>query len=341
MNYKIGDKVRFLNDVGGGVIVAYVDDKTVSVETDDGFEIPVLANEILLDISEVGPESLGSKQNNKEEDAPVVKIKTEDYRYKEFKGQVLLAIVPENDKLLHVSDLMLYIINDSNFSLQFIVSHNDSHVFEFVDQGVVEPDTKQLVRKYTQSGLGKIKEIKLQAYFFKEGLYDPQPPLNKLFTVDDISFYKAAVFSDNEYFNNKAYIFDYKEADLKEAVEQLSKSDFIKVAEEKSKKEVKLQAKKRVPNGPEEVDLHIEAIVDDFAGLSNGEIVDIQMGRFETALETALRSKAERIVFIHGVGNGKLKHDLRNKLDRKYPDLKYQDASFKEYGYGATMVSFK
>ena len=75
--------------------------------------------------------------------------------------------------------------------------------------------------------------------------------------------------------------------------------------------------------------------------LSNGEIVNIQMDRFETSLETAIRAKTQRIVFIHGVGNGKLKHELRKTLERKYPDLKYQDASFKEYGYGATMVYLK
>jgi hypothetical protein len=45
-----------------------------------------------------------------------------------------------------------------------------------------------------------------------------------------------------------------------------------------------------------------------------------------------------KIVFIHGVGNGKLKLEIRRSLDRDYPQLKYQDASFQEYGYGATMV---
>ena len=43
-------------------------------------------------------------------------------------------------------------------------------------------------------------------------------------------------------------------------------------------------------------------------------------------------------VFIHGIGNGTLKHELRKVLDEYYHDLKYQDASFKEYGYGATLI---
>lgn len=58
-------------------------------------------------------------------------------------------------------------------------------------------------------------------------------------------------------------------------------------------------------------------------------------------MEGAIRSNQNKIVFIHGVGNGRLKHELRKKLERKYSNFKYQDASFKEYGYGATMVYLK
>jgi dsDNA-specific endonuclease/ATPase MutS2 len=58
-------------------------------------------------------------------------------------------------------------------------------------------------------------------------------------------------------------------------------------------------------------------------------------------LEGAIKSKVKRIVFIHGVGNGKLKFELRKLLDTTYAKLRYQDASFKEYGYGATLVMLK
>jgi len=78
--------------------------------------------------------------------------------------------------------------------------------------------------------------------------------------------------------------------------------------------------------------------VEDTSGLSEGEIFDIQLRRFEMALETALNGGLKKIIFIHGVGQGKLKHEIIRILHNKYPDLKYQDASFKEYGYGATMV---
>ncbi len=47
------------------------------------------------------------------------------------------------------------------------------------------------------------------------------------------------------------------------------------------------------------------------------------------------------MVFIHGVGNGKLKYEIHKLLDTRFAGLKYQDASFKEYGFGATLVYLK
>ena len=49
-----------------------------------------------------------------------------------------------------------------------------------------------------------------------------------------------------------------------------------------------------------------------------------------------LSKKIQRIVFIHGVGEGVLKTELQNLLN-KYP-VKYYDASYKKYGLGATEV---
>ncbi|MCK7514359.1 MAG: hypothetical protein MZV70_66990 [Desulfobacterales bacterium] len=44
---SIGDKVKFLNQKGGGVVVKVIDPKMVLVSDDDGFEFPVLMNELV------------------------------------------------------------------------------------------------------------------------------------------------------------------------------------------------------------------------------------------------------------------------------------------------------
>ena len=87
-----------------------------------------------------------------------------------------------------------------------------------------------------------------------------------------------------------------------------------------------------------EVDLHIHELLDDFRGLSNSEMPEIQMRKFREELDNAMRKGIKKIVFIHGVGAGVLKLEIRKELDRMKKKLDYQDASFKEYGYGATLV---
>lgn len=345
MTVKIGDRVRFLNDVGGGIVTAYLDNNMVEVKTDDGFELPIAVNELLLDNSSgYGiDDNEPSNSVNSNTSAPQVEdnivSKTEDYRHQKFSGEAFLAIVPENEKMLHVSDLKLYLINDSNYSIYYTVSQAEGSVSELIKTGLLEPDTKMMLKQYGQSSISKIKTFRLQAFFIKSGLYDPQPALDAVKSIEGISFYKPAAFSENDYFNTKALVFKEEELNMEEAVKSLSENDLLKIKQSKEPKYEKVK-KKETPD-IEEIDLHIEEIVDNHANMSNSEIVDVQLGRFETALNTALNSKTKRIVFIHGVGNGKLKHELRKKLDRKYPQLRYQDASFKEYGFGATMVTLR
>ncbi len=344
MNIKIGDRVKFINDVGGGIVTAFLDEKTIEVQNDDGFEIPVLATEVLVETDDgYGWDGQSKPQNDvkqEKEEQPEVYIKPKDYSYKQFSGKVLMAIVPENDKLLHVSDLRLFLINDSNYSVQYSLSQVDLNVSEFIKYGILEPDTKLEVRKYNQSTLSKVKHFNLQGILFKEGLFDIQSPVKQTFTIEGVSFYKTSVFKENDYFENNALLNVQEEFNLKGAIDKLSDHDMINVTiqKEKQSNEEPVKSKKNFSKVLEEVDLHIEAIVDNHKELTNGEIIGIQIDRFETALETAMQSKQQKIVFIHGIGNGKLKHELRKKLDRKFPALRYQDASFKEYGYGATLV---
>ena len=45
---KIGDRVRFLNEVGGGTIAGFPSKKTVLVTDESGFDIPVLVTDVVL-----------------------------------------------------------------------------------------------------------------------------------------------------------------------------------------------------------------------------------------------------------------------------------------------------
>ena len=86
-----------------------------------------------------------------------------------------------------------------------------------------------------------------------------------------------------------------------------------------------------------EVDLHIEKLLPRWKGMSNHEILTFQMETARKQLEFAIRKRIQRVVFIHGVGDGVLKAELDFLLGR-YSNISFQDANYQKYGVGATEV---
>ena len=87
-----------------------------------------------------------------------------------------------------------------------------------------------------------------------------------------------------------------------------------------------------------EVDLHIHELVDDQRGLPDRAKLAIQMNHFDRMMDIAKREKLRRIVFIHGVGQGVLRHQIRTSLDQHHPDCTYREGDPRKYGSGATEV---
>ena len=84
-----------------------------------------------------------------------------------------------------------------------------------------------------------------------------------------------------------------------------------------------------------QIDLHIEKLIDSYRHKSNTDILLIQMTRFKHFLERAFDSKVPKLIIIHGVGEGVLKSEILSVLDGHH-NIEYNDASYVEYGQGAT-----
>ncbi|UZH56862.1 DNA mismatch repair protein MutS [Salinimicrobium tongyeongense] len=114
-------------------------------------------------------------------------------------------------------------------------------------------------------------------------------------------------------------------------------SEVIKEKEaSKKRKSVRLKPKER-NQPPMEVDLHIGKLVPKTGGLSNYEILNIQMDTARRQLEFAISKRIQKIVFIHGVGEGVLRAELET-LFHRYENIKFYDADYQKYGLGATEV---
>ena len=345
MKFKVGDQVKFLNDLGGGIISEIVDQTLVKVRIEDGFDIPVLASELIMDGS-MGSES---RESFHAFSVPAGKIKAQRTAGEDIESilpenlpgsvtkNVLLGFIPEDYANPGMSDIELYLINDNDYAIAYHIGLQENVSWHLLRAGFLEPNTKLSIETFTQSHISKIKALHIQLLFIAKGKYQLQSPVEKFIGIDNVRFYKENTFKENGYFYNKAFIIKITDA-VQDAVEHLSEKAIEEAVKEKLPDENKKQSG---PSGTDkimEVDLHIHEIIDDYSSLSPGEIIELQLNRFYNALEDGLKNKVRKMVFIHGVGNGKLKYELIKALNERYPDLVYQDASFKEYGYGATMV---
>jgi len=85
-----------------------------------------------------------------------------------------------------------------------------------------------------------------------------------------------------------------------------------------------------------EIDLHIHQLVNSIKGLDKYDMLTIQINAAKRKLEYAIQKKIQRVIFIHGVGEGVLKKELEY-LFQKY-NVDFYEASFQKYGMGATEV---
>ncbi|WP_419210969.1 Smr/MutS family protein [Maribacter sp. X9] len=104
----------------------------------------------------------------------------------------------------------------------------------------------------------------------------------------------------------------------------------------KRKQTIVVKAKERT--APKmEVDLHINQLVKNPKEMGNYEMLNLQLETAKRQLDFAINKKIQKIVFIHGVGEGVLKEEL-GYLFGKYENVKYYDAEYQKYGIGATEV---
>ncbi|MGN6602828.1 MAG: Smr/MutS family protein [Ginsengibacter sp.] len=89
------------------------------------------------------------------------------------------------------------------------------------------------------------------------------------------------------------------------------------------------------------IDLHIEKITDNWRGLSNFEILTMQLDYFEKYYQLAIAHHQPNLVVIHGVGKGKLRDEIHEILKMKKEVKSFANQYHENFGYGATEIFFQ
>ena len=355
MEFNIGDKVRFLNEVGEGEITKILPKGLVMICDSDGFEYQMLARELILikaakNVNKTQEKFIPNSECSVKEEKIIVKnIKQaeedDDAWKKEDTTNIFVAFVKkekENNSFLEV-----FLINDSNFSLFYNII-TKSNGYQPLEHDILELNSKLKLTEFSLEQINTTKEFILQLTFFGHRYQHYRPQIEKTIKIVPLEIWQDFRYTENDFFNENAYIIDIVKEDFKlnnikkdnqkefeDKLKVIVEKDNLLPSEDKSKRFVPRKQKETV-----EVDLHITSLVESTVGLSNAEMLDIQMKTYHKALTDALLNKnIEKIIFIHGIGTGILKNMLRASIENQYK-LQYEDASFREYGFGATMVIF-
>lgn len=358
---KIGDKVRFLSEVGGGVVTGFRGKDIVLVEDADGFDIPMPVRECVVietdDYNVPTPAAKAAAKRKKEEEqaarpvfvtsktanvssniqeAPTGRLAKPEisvYRQPEMKGgdilNVFLAFVPEDIKAVSTTPFEAYLVNDSNYCLYYTYLSAEGKAWTVRSHGVIEPNTKLLLEDFEKSELNDRERVAVQLVAFKDSRsFAMKPSVSVELRIDAVKFYKLHTFQPTDFFETPALVYDIIKNDLPAKQVYVSAEELQEALIQKKTIDDNVSSKPQTivkrggKNGIIEIDLHIGELLDDTRGMSNSEILNYQLDKFREVLEQYKGKREQRIVFIHGKGDGVLRKALLDELKRKYPNFR-------------------
>nr|MBP7497240.1 DUF2027 domain-containing protein [Bacteroidales bacterium] len=319
-----------------------------TVRIEDDFDIPVLISE-LIKVPEEFIKKINGTENQAEQTSTLGSktISTSD----NIPEGIYLSFIPVNQVVIFSNIIEIYIINNTANKLLYSI-HSEKIFKNIVLTGILEKKSKIPIATVNYNELKNWTEFVIQViYACKDKIIEPVSEHIKL----DLSLLlKESNYKDNIFFQEKAYtiiindlseveqLFTDAEEEYEENTiipEQLN--DILQKQKEEQNQIDKLKefiSKYKTDEKSAVIDMHIWEITENSNKLSPSEIFNIQISFFNKCLESALLNKLSNVVFIHGVGNGILKKEIRLTLAKDYPEIKVFDASMAKYGVGATEI---
>lgn len=353
MKFNEGDKVKFINESGGGYIKKIISSSVVEVTTADGFNIPYSTTDLLL-VDDQGvasnffDEDFGEKPDidKQKEDSNPHHVSTELFKRQslDLKPGFYLAFVPQDQKWLMTGFIDVFLLNHTDYETIFSFYLKAGEKFENQDYDIVESHNKYLLNTIDREDINDWLNGHVQLLFVKSELEKMIAPLNKTYQIKGTKFYQEGNFKHVDILDANALIVEMVQMDYQEIISKNpdQQKDIQPIEEPKAKVKKQKSLIHNYKIGPleAEIDLHISALVDDFSYMKPHEIVSHQMDFFNRTLEDAMLNQFEKIIYIHGIGNGTLKKKLKDEL-RDYEEIEVRDASFNRYGYGAIEIQIK
>lgn len=369
--FKIGDKVKFLSNKGGGIIRSFAATNVANVEDESGFEIPTLTSDLILDACEdkAGAFFCSSQESRQEEQRETKQTfsQADYYPSEEEESKVeqrisplylnkmrdqtsegiYLCFVPHEQRWLVYGDIDIYLINHTKHRVIYsILLADEEKGFVSEDFGTLEKAEKILLETVSRERLEAWKKACVQLMFHDDESEKIFLPVNCELKIRTSKFFTEGSFIHTAFFEEKAILYPVcsmlavgtflqnTAAGKNEANEKTDKQIINKIGNNIADT---LLSRHMLDAKTAEVDLHIEELTENDKNMKPEQMLRLQLDYAIKCLNEAMTEKLDKIIFIHGVGQGVLKKELCKEFD-KYTGIHYFAASMAKYGTGATEV---
>lgn len=342
--FAVGDYVRFINEKQEGTIRAVLASGIIVVDIEDGFPIEVQAREIVKvqqQVTEKKPSSTRSNQAPPADEPPLPLA--EAFRVNQ---ELRLLLIPAHAKVT-TGGLQVYLLNTTSFQLLFSLNRVTNNRQTGIAAGKSSPGELLYLMDLKREDFLEHDQLRFTGLVHEVRPHSGHPVIRKDFQLPVPDLHQRFPFLPSPYaFSQWMTLYRAHEPipENEQALYQKLQQEFGK----SSRPAAPVQPQPTKKGGSDhhylqqfglssnEIDLHIEELQTSIEGLTNAEIVGIQMNCFRQELDKAILRKAKSIIFIHGVGNGFLKSEIRKEL--KASGFHFKDGEPTRYGYGATEV---
>lgn len=339
MKYQLGDKIIILHSNEEGFIVDFINDEMLMVDV-NGVQFPVYNDQIDFPYfkmfsqkkTEPQPQKLYIDQIPTEKENVKKQSTEEDGVWLYFFPKFILDVFDDE-----VVDLFkIYLVNKTNQEYQFhyhlkFFGHSDFEIKnqllacnDFYIHDVSLEDINDSPSFYFEFSLSK--SIKTKAEYFETSLkIKPKQIFKK---IEELK-------QKNEPSFGYQLFTSYPDKGIKTEFDMSSlTTKGYKVSNTSNYKEFT-----ETPRSV--IDLHIQKITDHFKGLTNFEIVTLQLNELKKWMHIAIQHKMPNLIVIHGVGTGKLKDEIHEFLKTQNNIKTYTNLFHPSFGWGSTEIYFQ
>ena len=212
MKFNVGDKVKFVNEKGGGTITGIISSSKVKVAIEDGFEIPYQITDLIKTDNDVNPSAYFSS-NNKLQAAEIIKQNNNDneghllkkgYLLSAEPAGIYLGFVPANQKLIVSGRLDVFLINHTEAEILFsIYTQNENGDYVGQEYGIAESESRMYIDTIERENINDWEYVFIQMLYYNYNNSKIISPVNeecriktqKLINADS---YKASPFFEDE-----------------------------------------------------------------------------------------------------------------------------------------------